>query len=52
MIDKTGHPWLIEVNNNPCIEESSTILMHYLPRMLNDAFKLTVDQILDKKPHD
>jgi len=20
MIDETGYPWLIEVNNNPCIE--------------------------------
>lgn len=45
MIDQSGHPWLIEVNNNPCIEESSTLLKHYMPRMLNDAFKLTLDQL-------
>ena len=42
--------WLIEVNENPCIECSSTLLSKLIPRMLNDAFKLTVDQIIDKKP--
>lgn len=42
--------WLIEVNENPCIECSSQLLGQLIPRMLNDAFKLTVDQILDKKP--
>jgi hypothetical protein len=42
--------WLIEVNENPCIECSSTLLSKLIPRMLNDAFKLTVDQIMDKKP--
>jgi hypothetical protein len=26
MIDQSGYPWLIEVNNNPCIEESSKLL--------------------------
>lgn len=26
MIDKNGHVWLIEVNTNPCIEESSPLL--------------------------
>ena len=45
MIDESGHPWLIEINNNPCIEESSTLLKQYIPRMLNDAFKLTLDQL-------
>jgi tubulin--tyrosine ligase len=45
MIDQSGHPWLIEINNNPCIEESSTLLKQYIPRMMNDAFKLTLDQL-------
>ncbi len=42
--------WLIEVNENPCIECSSTLLSKLIPRMLNDSFKPTVDQIMDKKP--
>ena len=35
--------WLIEVNTNPCIEESSHILKVYLPRMIDDLLKLSVD---------
>ena len=36
-------PWLIEVNTNPCLEETSKLLSDLLPRMIDDAFKLTVD---------
>ena len=36
-------PWLIEVNTNPCLEESSSLLKQLVPRMLDDAFKLTLD---------
>jgi hypothetical protein len=43
MIDQSGKPWLIEVNNNPCIEESSKIVSNLLHRMIDDAFKLTLD---------
>ena len=43
IIDEVYNPWLIEVNTNPCIEESSPMLEIYLPRMLDDAFKLTID---------
>lgn len=45
MIDETGHPWLIEVNTNPSIEESSKLLKVLIPRMLDDAFKLTIDSL-------
>ena len=45
MIDEKMKPWLIEVNTNPCLEESSLILENLLPRMLDDAFKLTIDDI-------
>jgi len=43
MVDHELKPWLIEVNTNPCLEESSAILKQYVPRMLDDAFKLTLD---------
>ena len=43
MIDELLRPWLIEVNTNPCLEETSKILRQYLPRMIDDAFKLTLD---------
>lgn len=45
IIDEQFTVWLIEVNTNPCIEESSSLLKQYIPRMLDDALKLTIDQI-------
>lgn len=44
MIDSDLTVWLIECNTNPCLEESSAILRMLLPRMLDDAFKLTLDK--------
>lgn len=49
MIDDNLKPWLIEVNTNPCIEESSPILEKLLPRMLHNAFQLTLDVLLPGK---
>lgn len=43
ILDSDHEVWLIEVNTNPCIEESSPLLACYLPRMIDDAFKLTLD---------
>lgn len=43
MIDEDLTPWLIEVNTNPCLEETSALLRSLLPRMIDDAFKLTLD---------
>lgn len=39
---------MIEVNTNPCLEESSGILKVLLPRMLDDMLKLTIDLIFPK----
>lgn len=43
ILDQDFNTWLIEVNTNPCIEESSSILKVLLPRMIDDMLKLTVD---------
>lgn len=43
IVDDLLNMWLIEVNTNPCIEESSPLLKMIIPRMINDAFKLTID---------
>jgi len=43
LIDSDYNTWLIEVNTNPCLEESSPLLGVLLPRMINDALRLTVD---------
>lgn len=45
MIDEKLHPWLIEINTNPCLEESNQLLRMLVPRMLDDAFKLTLDVV-------
>lgn len=42
-IDEQFKTWLLEINTNPCIEESSHLLEQLLPRMIDDALKLTVD---------
>ena len=56
-IDEQFKVWLIEINTNPCLEESSGILRMLLPRMvgtfpflpLDDALKLTVDLVFPRK---
>ena len=43
-LDADFNVFLIEVNTNPCLEESSYILKKLLPRLLDDMFRLTIDQ--------
>jgi len=47
-VDKEFNLWLIEVNTNPCIEESSELLKVLLRRMLEDLVKLAVDPLFPK----
>ena len=57
VIDDDFMPWIIEINTNPCLEESNDLLTKLLPRMigttpfllLDDAFKLTLDSEFPKK---
>lgn len=46
IIDEGMKVWLIEVNTNPCLEESSELLRCLMPRMINDALKLTIDKVV------
>lgn len=48
ILDVDFNMWLIEVNTNPCIEESSNLLKMYLPRMIEDMLQLTVDVLFPK----
>lgn len=45
MIDEEYNPFLIEVNTNPGLEESSPLIKMLVPRMLDDALRLTIDDI-------
>jgi hypothetical protein len=56
IIDDNFKVWLIEINTNPCLEESSKLLRTLLPRMignsyynLDDALRLTIDQAFPRK---
>jgi len=44
ILDEDFNVWLIEVNTNPCIEESSVLLKMLLPRMIEDMLRITVDR--------
>ena len=37
IIDETFKVWLIEINTNPCLEESSKLLKTILPRMIGKS---------------
>ena len=49
MIDNFFNPFLIEVNMNPGLEESSPLIKILIPRMLDDALRLTVDKLFETK---
>jgi hypothetical protein len=48
ILDEDFNVWLIEVNTNPCIEESSELLKVLLPRMIEDMLKLTIDRVFPR----
>lgn len=49
IVDSNFKVWLIEINTNPWLEESSELLKSLIPRMVDDAMKLTLDVTFKKK---
>ena len=51
IFDVNYKPYLLEVNTNPGLEISSPLIAMLIPRLIDDAFKLTIDKIfpLSKK---
>lgn len=47
MMDEDYNAYLIEINTNPGLEYSSPMMYEYLPRMIEDCLRLTVDEIFD-----
>ena len=45
MLDENFNLFLIEINDDPGLEESSPWIQIIIPRMLDDALRLTIDQI-------
>ena len=44
ILDVNCRPFLLEINTNPGLEESSPLIKMLVPRMIDDAFRLTVDK--------
>ena len=49
MLDEDFNAFLIEINTNPGLEESSPWIKIIIPRMLDDALRLTLDQVFEPK---
>ena len=47
MLDENFNLFLIEVNTNPGLEESSPWIQIIIPRMLDDTLRLTIDQLFN-----
>jgi D-alanine-D-alanine ligase-like ATP-grasp enzyme len=45
LVDSDLDAWLVEVNTNPSLDESSHFLKGLLARMVNDALRLTIDVV-------
>ena len=45
MFDIDFNPFLIEINTNPGLEISSPLISKLVPRMIDDAFRLTIDKV-------
>lgn len=45
MIDSSFHPWLIEINTNPCLELSCPLLSKLIPAMVDNALRISLDPI-------
>ena len=47
IMDEDLKIYLIEVNTNPCLEESNHLLKNMLPRMLDNMFNLIIDPLFN-----
>jgi len=49
ILDQNLRPWLLEINDNPGLCNSSPLLAKIIPRMLDNAFRLTLDVLFNTK---
>ena len=49
IIDNDFKPWILEINNNPGLCISSPVIQKLVPRMLDDAFRLTIDKVFETR---
>jgi len=49
ILDSNYDMYLLEVNGNPGLEYSSPLIRTLVPRMIDDALRLTIDDLFDTK---
>ena len=48
ILDEDYNPFLLEINTNPGYEESSPLIKMLVPRMIDDALRLTIDKTFER----
>ena len=48
ILDEDYKPFLLEINTNPGYEESSPLIKMLIPRMIDDALRLTIDKVFER----
>ncbi len=49
ILDNDFRPWILEINNNPGLGISSPVIEKLVPRMIDDALRLTIDKVFETK---
>ena len=49
ILDNDFNPWILEINSNPGLGISSPVILKLVPRMVDDALRLTIDKIFETK---
>ena len=49
ILDNDFKLWILEINNNPGLSISSPVIEKLVPRMMDDAFRLTIDKVFNTK---
>ena len=52
ILDANFKPYILEINSNPGLGISSPVIERLVPRMLDDAFRLTIDKLFETKYDD
>jgi tubulin monoglycylase TTLL3/8 len=45
MLDEEAKPWLIEINANPCLEISCSVLNRIIPALVENIWKVAIDPL-------
>lgn len=49
LVDNNGRPWLIQVNTNPSLDVSCSLLSRVLPELIDNSCRLVCDMLFPPK---